>query len=104
MNTKCLRCGKLCRTGTPDPKARAIREATERGLCPECISQYFIMSCGALMAAMRGYGPEVFTVPDIRKCFARVLAHTQLREDQVDWPRMVNNWDLPWPKGSAPKK
>lgn len=116
----CLRCKKPCRTGTPDPKARAIRHSSTTGFCPACMITKFLLSLepvrdviegtpqrgseasGVIVPARPGKGPEVlFDGPylnTLRPVIAGVLAHTQLLEGDIDWIEVVGNWGMPWPR------
>jgi len=123
---QCLRCGAACRTGRPDPKARAIRVAANAGFCANCIVTKFLLSiesiaefingapargskrAGLIIRERSGVGPEIFLDRDWRhKTFGPhvvlILAHTQLPPEQIDWIEVVGNWGLPWPKGREPK-
>ncbi len=117
MTVPCLRCGRVCRPGTPDPKARAIRQAGA-GFCPNCMITKFLLSIepirdliegtparGDLVKARPGRGPEIlFGLEGVAaKKHAVVLTHTQMRESEIDWIEVVGNWGLPWPKGREPK-
>ena len=120
MKTNCRRCHRPCQTGTPDPKARAIIAATERGLCSNCMITWFLLSIepianlingsparGGIVAAREGKGPEIFLNPQWRESVLRpvlrgVLAHTQMPEDSINWIEVVGNWGLPFPKGHQP--
>jgi len=124
---RCLRCDAQCRLGVPDPKARAIRVAdTSRAcFCANCVVTRFLLSievianliegtpqrgseaAGVIVAAREALGPEVFLNGEwmdktLRPIMAGILAHTQLREDQINWIEVVGNWGLPWPKGHQP--
>lgn len=112
--TNCLRCGTLCRTGTQDPKKRALRQAKE-GFCPACMVTKFLLSVEPIRCLFEGtagqpakLGPEIFLDPHwrekvLRPVMAGVLAHTQLPEDSIDWLAVVSNWAEPWPKGREPQ-
>ena len=86
--TNCLRCGKLCRRGTPDMSKQAIRQAHG----------------GEVPAQLQ---PEIFLDSKWRESVLRpvmktMLAHTQLPEDAIDWINVVSNWGMPFPKGREP--
>lgn len=98
-----------CQTGTPDPKARAIRRAQESGFCPNCVITQFLLSIEPIRDTIDGTprhpgkGPEILLAKHIRDSWASLLSHTQLRPDQINWVEVVGNWGLPWPKGHEPK-
>lgn len=112
MQTNCLRCGRTCQTGTPDPAARAIRHSATDGFCPDCMVTKFLLSIEGIAILINGdthhaaKGPEILLGPEgqaARSCVASILTHTQMRESEVDWINVVGNWALPWPKGRGPK-
>ena len=120
----CLRCGRACRPGIADPKARAIVQARE-GFCANCMITKFLLSIEAIrdliegtpargstypkgfgVPAREGTGPEILFCPGgaaARKQIAVVLQATQMRADEIDYIEVVGNWGLPWPKGREPK-
>ena len=53
MTVPCLRCGRVCRLGTPDPKARAIRQASA-GFCPNCMITKFLLSIEPIRDLIEG--------------------------------------------------
>lgn len=111
--TNCLRCGEICRRGTPDLSKQAIRQATE-GFCPACMVEKFLRSIEPIRALFEGTGkrpaqlqPEIFLdhawrEQTLRPVMKLVLAHTQLPEDSIDWVNVVSNWGTPFPKGREP--
>lgn len=100
--TACQRCTRLCRTGTPDPKARAIVHG-QQGLCPDCMLQRLLAS----IEPLNGTGlynklPEylqnaAWREKTLRPLLAAVLGHTQLTEAEVNYENVARNWHLPWP-------
>lgn len=111
MTTNCLRCDRVCRTGTPDPKARAIVAAAERGMCSSCMVQWLLLSVGPVRSMFETgtLMPEIFLNDEwrettLRPLMAGLLSHTQMREDSIHWLDVVMNWNDPWPKGREPKE
>ncbi len=120
MNTHCLRCNCLCQTGTKDAAKRAIHQAEGKGLCANCMITKFLRSIEPISTLIdgcpprgeqperKGLGPEIFLNAAwheqiLRPVLKRVLAHTQLPEDAINWIEVCGNWGLPWPKNQAPK-
>ena len=106
----CLRCERPCRTGTPDPAARAIRRAAISGFCPNCMITHFLCSIEGFERPIREHGAHILfggSNPDfdasVKQCIKGILSHTQMREDEIDWIEVVTGWDDPWPKGREPK-
>lgn len=107
----CLRCGRACRPGIADPKARAIVKARE-GFCPNCMITKFLLSIEPIRDLIEGtgkrdgLGPEILFCPGgaaVRKQIGVVLEATQMRASEIDYIEVVGNWGLPWPKGREPK-
>ena len=125
LSSSCLRCQVPLRPGTPDPKARGIRQTAGVGYCANCMITRFLLAiepvrniiegspargsaaAGVMVPARPGQGPEILFggpfLETLRPVIASVLAHTQLPEDQIDWVEVVSNWGIPWPKGREPK-
>jgi hypothetical protein len=107
----CLRCGRPCRFGTPDPNARALRHSAMPGLCPNCAVTRFLLDIepiretiegtparGGIVPALPGNGPQILLLPHVRAMWRPLLAYTQTRPEEIDWETVVSQWDLPWPK------
>jgi hypothetical protein len=58
---------------------------------------------GNLVPARKGKGPEILLAEHIRNGWAPLLAHTQVKPEEIDWIEVVGNWYMPWPKGREPK-
>ena len=102
----CIRCGQPCQPGeSKDLEARPFR-FTKKGLCGNCVVTQFLLS--ADMAGIRNgllrNGIEVLRVKAIQEQFAAILkvGHSELSEEQIDWEAVLNQWDLPFPKGYQP--
>jgi hypothetical protein len=59
-------------------------------------------ACGG-MGAVLARGPEILLASHTRDGWVPLLAHTQLRSDEIDWIKVVSNWGLPWPAGKDPR-
>ena len=107
----CIRCGRPCKTDTPDPAKRQIRRTDHAAYCPNCVVTQFLLSVepirqtiegsparGGIVPAVPGKGSSVLLLPHIQEKIGRVLEHTQLSLAEIDWPTVVAQWDLPWPK------
>lgn len=114
QTTNCLRCGALCRTGTPDPTKKAIHVASKEGFCADCMVERFLLSIEPIRAMFEGtpkrpamHGPEIFLDQQWRETTLRpvmklVLAHTQMPEDAINWLNVVSNWGMAWPAKREP--
>lgn len=109
--TNCLRCGRPCKHGTPDPTKRAILKTQHEGLCPNCVVTDFLLGIepirqiimgsrarGGIVPEMPGKGPEILRYPHIQEQIGRILSSTQLSLTEINWETVIANWDLPWPK------
>jgi len=92
----CRRCNRPLQAGTPDPNARAIRQARSGGHCPNCAVTYFIRSIDPMRRAVENHGVESLRLPHIQQQMVAVLKHTQLTPGEIDWETVIAQWELPW--------
>ena len=102
----CVRCGKPCLPGqTKNPAARPFKR-TQKGLCENCVVTQFLLSpdMEALRIGITRNGVEVLLIPEIQEQFAAILrvGRSELQECEIDWQAVVDNWELPFPKGYKP--
>jgi hypothetical protein len=104
---QCPRCGQLCKIVTPaNPQARPFQRAENGdGLCTSCIVAYFIQSMPVLMVGIERNGPEILLWEAAQQQFTAVLeaGMSDLKGEEINWERVVETWNLPWPKGWKPK-
>lgn len=103
MNIKnCPRCGKQCvAEKTGNQQARPVRKS-DNGMCLECaVTSVFLSLPSAGM-----FPKEAMLLPHIQEQFASVLrvGQADAEADDLDWQRVVDNWDLPFPRKFAPKQ
>lgn len=102
MNIKnCPRCGKECRAEiSGNQSARPLRKS-DKGMCLECTATSVIMSLPA--AGM--FPKEAMLAPHIQAQFGAVLRAGAADPDahEIDWNRIVENWDLPFPRKFKPE-
>ena len=104
----CQRCAMPCLPGNGSPGARPFRRAP-RGLCPACAVTEFFKNPdntrGIGFALPPDFNPAGLLLPHIQKQFQQVLTigQSDLQLEQIDWKRVVANWELPLrrQKGSA---
>jgi hypothetical protein len=97
--TSCLRCGKLCQSRGPgNADARLLRRA-ESGYCPDCAATEFLLGVDTLREMLDLRGPAVLRKSHYQAQFARILAsgHSDAAPGEIDWERVIANWDLPFP-------
>ena len=103
---ECTRCGKLCKVAGPaNPKARLMpyatsAEARERGLCADCAATAFLKGTPTLMYGIEANGVKMLLDPRIQKGFGEVMVigKADAKPGEVNWQRVVDNWELPLPK------
>ena len=103
---QCVRCGRPCQPEeSNNPEARPFRLA-KKGLCGDCAVTQFLL-CDDMEPVRMGVlrnGVEVLKNPTIQKQFAEILqaGGSELLAENIDWETVVNQWDLPFPKGYKP--
>lgn len=102
----CIRCGRQCRPGqSQNPQARPFKRA-QQGLCADCVVTEFLLSddVEALREGILRNGIEVLRNPNIQKVFSGMLlvGKSDLQSDEINWDRVITNWDLPFPGKGRP--
>jgi len=99
----CARCAKSCLIRSPSlPLADTSGLATlvpataPGGLCEECAAHWWIFSRDGLRWAFSD-GPGVLAQPNVQAALGRVLGLMHPALAQLDWERLLAQWDLPWP-------
>ncbi len=98
--TKCERCGKLIALAAErrNEDSYPFRLAkVPKGVCANCVMTQFLYNTYPINMQIDEAGPELLLKPGIREAFlsSGLLAHSDLNIDEVDWERVVANWDLP---------
>jgi len=102
----CVRCGRPCRPGnSKNPNARPFR-LSKKGLCGECAVTQFLL-CDDMEPVRIGVlrnGVEVLREPAIQQQFAAILrvGGSELPAEDINWETVIEQWDLPFPKGWKP--
>lgn len=102
----CERCKAPCKIGgARNPDAKMLRRSSEpKGLCINCAVQDFLRNTYPVNILLAQSGPQVLLYPHLREPFADImragLADAKL--DEIDWSRIVKNWDLPFPNKVKP--
>lgn len=98
----CMRCGIPCRVkGSSNPDARLLQHAsTPRGFCPDCGATAFLRQAPVLSEVLSRVGPQALLMPAAREQFARLMrtGNADANPGELDWERIVANWDLPLPE------
>ena len=101
ITTSCLRCGQSCGPGeNENPEARPFRRS-EKGLCADCVVTQFLIGLEPLRKGLMENELEVLRDPVIQKQFAEILrvGRSELSADDIDWETVINQWELPFPRG-----
>lgn len=98
LPTTCTRCGAQGKASGGTKQARLLRRAQpgQRGLCASCAMTCFIKSTPSLMVGIEANGVEMLLSSMVQEAFAQLLRIAQSDADpvEVDWQRVVENWDL----------
>lgn len=103
--THCQRCGKLCQSGVGNPEARPLRRAVV-GYCADCAITHFIKDTEPLASIIAGgpwgpgKGPSILLNPHIQGDWQRlfVTGCSDADNSEINWQRVVELWDMPFPK------
>lgn len=102
----CERCQANCRVNTlRNPNAKMLRRSKEpKGLCVNCAVHNFLRNTYPPNIQLAESGPEILLIPHIQKLFADIMkaGFADARPDEIDWQRIVDNWDLPFPSKIKP--
>lgn len=110
---ECVRCQKMCRIAGPsNPDARLLKYATatevkqDGGLCADCATTQFLRGIETIMYGLENNGVKILLDPRVQKQFGELMAVGKADADpaEVNWQRVVENWDLPFPKKKGKKK
>lgn len=101
----CKRCGARCRlSDQPGEKAKMLRFAQGPGLCVNCAVHDWLRNTYPPNILLAQSGPKVLLYPHIQKEFAGIMrvGFADAKPDEIDWQRIVENWDLPFPHKMKP--
>lgn len=109
---ECTRCGKLCKVaGPPNPDARLMpyataKEAKERGLCADCAATAFIKGIETLMYGIGLNDVKMLLDQRVQQQFSQIMivGKADAKPDEINWQRVVDNWELPLPKAKRGKR
>ena len=102
---ECQRCGERCRpAGTPGEKAKMLRFAEGPGLCVNCAVHDWLRNTYPPNILLARSGPRVLLFEHIQKQFTEIMriGFADARPDEIDWQRIVENWELPFPHKMKP--
>jgi len=102
---ECLRCGARCRVlGPPGAKAKMLRFARGPGLCANCAVHDWLRNTYPPNILLAQSGPQVLLLPHIQQQFSEIMriGFADAKPDEIDWQRIVDNWELPFPHEMKP--
>lgn len=97
---ECQRCGEPCRlSGPPSKNAKMLRFAEGPGLCVNCAVHDWLRNTYPPNILLAHSGPKVLLFTHIQEQFAEIMriGFADAKPDEIDWNRIVENWDLPFP-------
>lgn len=106
----CARCGAACYIpGASNSDARLLRAATDAlGVCPACHITAFLQDKQfPFREFIEARGVDVvLRDPRVQQQIAEVVAaaNADVPASQIDWERVITNWDLPHPKRKRTKR
>jgi hypothetical protein len=95
----CQRCGLPCRlSGPPGKKAKMLRFSEGPGLCVNCAVHDWLRNTYPPNILLAQSGPKVLLVKHIQEQFTEIMqiGFADAKPDEIDWNRIVENWDLPF--------
>ena len=105
-STNCERCGaKLKVDAMPGSKAKMLRRSKEpKGLCINCAVSNWLRNTYPPNILLAQSGPEILLFTHIQEQFAEIMkvGFADARPDEIDWQRIVDNWELPFPNKIKP--
>lgn len=102
----CERCEARCKVDAlQGSKAKMLRHSKEpKGLCVNCAVHNWLKNTYPPNILLAQSGPEVLLHPHIQEQFAAIMrvGFADAKPDEIDWQRIVDNWDLPFPTKIKP--
>lgn len=102
----CERCKAPCKAAElRDSKAKMLRHSEEpKGLCVNCAVHDWLRNTYPPNILLAQSGPGVLRFPHIQEHFAEIMriGFADAKPDEIDWQRIVDNWDLPFPSKIKP--
>lgn len=102
----CERCGAHCRVDAlRSSDAKMLRRSKEpKGLCINCAVSDWLRNTYPPNILLAQSGPKVLLFPHIQEQFAEIMkvGFADAKPDEIVWQRIVDNWELPFPKKIKP--
>jgi len=103
---QCERCGVRLQVGpAPGSEAKLLRRSkVPKGFCVNCAAHNFLRNTYPPNIQLAESGPKILLYPIIQEKFADIM-RTGLSDaapDEIDWQRIVDNWELPFSEDVKP--
>jgi len=85
----------------PGSEARLLRRSkVPKGFCINCAVHNFLRNTYPPNIQLAESGPGILLIPHIQKVFADIMkaGFADANPDEIDWQRIVDNWELPFLK------
>ena len=96
----CQRCGAQLKVdAVPGSEAKMLRRSkVPKGLCVNCAVHDWLRNTYPPNIILARSGPKVLLFTHIQEQFAEIMqtGFADARPDEIDWQRIVDNWDLPF--------
>ena len=103
----CERCDARCKvTGPRNPEAKILRRSKEpKGLCVNCAVHDWLRNTYPVNILLAQSGPKALALPHIREQFTGIMriGFADAKPDEIDWDRIIENWELPFPHKVKPR-
>jgi hypothetical protein len=76
-----------------------LRRAAGPGLCINCAAHDWLRNTYPANLLLAQSGPKSLAFPHIQEQFAGLMkmANSDARPDEINWQRIIDNWELPFP-------
>ena len=105
--TTCKRCGKPCKVDPiPGSKATILkRSASPKDYCAACAVHDWLRNTYPVNVLMARSGPKALALPHIQQQIMGIAQHagTDATPGDIDWERIIENWELPFPTKVKPR-
>ena len=104
--TRCERCDAPCKVDPkPGSRARILRRSrVPKGLCLDCALHDHLRNLYPVNLILARSGPGGLALPHIQQQYYAIArsAGTDAEFDEINWQRIIDNWDLPFPTKLKP--
>ncbi len=105
-STNCERCGAQLKVdAVPGSEAKMLRRSkVPKGLCVNCAVHDWLRNTYPPNILLAQSGPKVLLFPHIQEQFTEIMkiGLADAKPDEIDWQKIVDNWELPFPNKLKP--